>query len=449
MPPNAGDSASSPLFPGLYEQVVDRLLERRLAALDTSLIEVTAEKLDAGDSHSVLADHLRHVVRDVLAAVTGDDRLTRQLELVNRILCDLEANVPEGDRSLSPPPRRLLGVWPHGPLEGATPERPDTPLALGSLLAGTRLDPSLVSQLRKELASANRVDILCSFIKWSGVRILADDLCTFTANPTSKLRVLTTSYMGATDLKAVDHLESLPNTEVRVSYDTHRTRLHAKAYLFHRDSDFGTAYVGSANLSHPALTEGLEWTIKLSQYESPYLWDRVVATFETYWEDHEFEPYHKADQPRLKQALADERSGDMSGPEAFPYELRPWAFQQEILDRLDAERTVQERNRHLVVAATGTGKTMIAAFDYRRWAHEHPLETGERPRLLFIAHREELLEQSLRTFRDVLRDANFGDLLVGGREPTQLDHLFVVDLYNEGVDIPELDAVLFLRRPRA
>ena len=105
--------------------------------------------------------------------------------------------------------------------------------------------------------------------------------------------MLTTSYLGATDLKAVDFLRSLPNTEVRVSYDTHRTRLHAKAYLFHRDTGFGTAYVGSANLSHPALTEGLEWTVKVSQYESPHLWDRVAATFETYWEDGEFEPYRR------------------------------------------------------------------------------------------------------------------------------------------------------------
>ena len=218
--------------------------------------------------------------------------------------------------------------------QGRETRAPDTPLALGSLLAGTRLDPSLVSQLRKELASANRVDILCSFIKWSGIRILEEDLRAFTAKPSVRLRVLTTSYLGATDLKAVDLLESLPYTEVRVSYDTHRTRLHAKAYLFHRDTDFGTAYVGSANLSHPALTEGLEWTVKLSQYESPHLWDRVVATFETYWEDREFEPYHQAERPRLKRALEEERSVESSGAEPFPYELRPWPFQQEILDRL-------------------------------------------------------------------------------------------------------------------
>ena len=162
------------------------------------------------------------------------------------------------------PHRRLLGVRTGGPDGDRRHERPDTPLALGCLLAGTRLDPSLVSQLRKELASADRVDILCSFIKWSGLRILEDDLRAFTARTGARLRVLTTSYMGATDLKAVDLLQTLERTEVRVSYDTHRTRLHAKAYLFHRDSGFSTAYVGSANLSRPALTEGLEWTVKVA-----------------------------------------------------------------------------------------------------------------------------------------------------------------------------------------
>jgi HKD family nuclease len=423
--PITEDSALSPLPPGLYEQVVDRLLERRLVALRRSSIEVSDEELDAGDSHAVLADYLRRVVRESLNGVVGGDRLARQVALVNRILRELEATDPDGDRWLITPPRRLLGVWPLEPLGGGKPERPDTPLALGSLLAGTRVDPSLVSQLRKELGSADRVDILCSFIKWSGIRILEDDLRAFTAKPASGLRVLTTSYLGATDLRAVDLLRSLPKTEVRVSYDTRRTRLHAKAYLFHRDSDFGSAYVGSANLSHPALTEGLEWTIKLSQYESPHLWNRVIATFETYWEDREFEPYHEADQPRLRKALQDERSVGSSAPEQFGYKLEPYAFQQEILDRLDAERRVQGRDRHLVVAATGTGKTMIAAFDYRHWSREQCSATGQRPRLLFIAHREELLRQSLQTYRDVLRDPNFGDLLVGGHEPTQHDHLFV------------------------
>ena len=331
-----------------------------------------------------------------------------------------DADAPPAE-CLAPGIRREAGV-----------ERPDTPLALGCLLAGTRLDPSLVSQLRKELASADRVDILCSFIKWSGIRILEDDLRAFTARPSARLRVLTTSYLGATDLKAVDLL-----SRCRTPRCGSRTTPIARGCTPRRTCFTATpvrhAYVGSANLSRPALTEGLEWTVKVSQYESPHLWDRVAATFETYWEDGEFEPYHQAERPRLKRALEDERSVESSGLEPFLFELRPYAFQQEILDRLDAERRVQGRDRHLVVAATGhrqddDRRVRLPA----RWARgTSPRRRARRPRLLFVAHREELLQQSLQTFRAVLRDPNFGDLLVGGREPEQLDHLFVsIQSYN-------------------
>jgi HKD family nuclease len=295
--------------------------------------------------------------------------------------------------------RRLLSIR---PVMAPAAERPDTPLGLGCLLTGTRLDPSLVSQLRKEIQTADRVDVLCSFIKWSGIRILEEALRAFAGKPGTRLRVITTSYLGATDLKAIDLLRSLP-AEVRVSYDTHRTRLHAKAYLFHRDTGFGCAYIGSANLSHAALTDELEWNVKISQYESPHLWNRVTATFETYWNDAEFTPYDPADRPRLQAALAQERISAEAPTQPLLFDLRPYAFQQEILDRLDAERRVQGRDRHLVVAATGTGKTMIAAFDYRHWSREAAGAGGAKPRLLFVAHREELLQQSLATFRAVLR----------------------------------------------
>jgi superfamily II DNA or RNA helicase/HKD family nuclease len=421
----------APLPPGLYDQVVDGQTERLVRALAGDSHTAEVESVDAGDSHECLASHLRWAIRESLEALSGEDRPGRQLALCNQLIGVLDAG---SDRRVLPAPlRRLLAVWPreHG---RTRPERPDTPLGSGCLLAGTRLDPSLVSQLRKELASSDRVDILCSFIKWSGVRILADDLRAFTARPNARLRVLTTSYLGATDLKAVDLLQSLPNTEIRVSYDTHRTRLHAKAYLFHRKTGFSTAYIGSANLSQPALTEGLEWTVKVSRYESPHLWNRVAATFETYWEDGEFVPYHPAERPRLKAALEAERPGGEPPTSPFsPFELRPYAFQQEILDRLEAERRVQGRDRHLVVAATGTGKTLIAAFDYRNWCRATGAASApsERPRLLFVAHREEILQQSLLAFRTVLRDPNFGDLLAGGREPEQLDHLFVsIQSYN-------------------
>jgi superfamily II DNA or RNA helicase/HKD family nuclease len=421
----------SPEVPfGLFDLVVSQVLEAQLAVLDSDKFAVECTPLDPGDSHAALADYLRPLVRRALDDLPGEERLQHQTELCNRLIRLLAEAVGEelAGEVITGRARRLLSIRPS---TRPAVERPDTPLGLGCLLTGTRLDPSLVSQLRKEIQTADRVDVLCSFIKWSGIRILEEALRAFTAQPGTRLRVITTSYLGATDLKAIDLLRSLPAAEVRVSYDTHRTRLHAKAYLFHRATGFGCAYVGSANISHAALTDGLEWNVKISQYESPHLWERVTATFETYWNDAEFTPYDTADRARLQAALEQERVGASAPTQLLLFDLRPYAFQQEILDRLDAERRVQGRNRHLVVAATGTGKTMIAAFDYRHWSREVAGAGRVRPRLLFVAHREELLQQSLATFRAVLRDPNFGDLLVGGKRPGSYDHLFVsIQSYN-------------------
>lgn len=426
--------ASTPSLPfGLYDVVLNELLVVQLAALDANHVEFRLEDLDAGDSHVALSEYLRRILYSDFDALPVHERLRKQVELCNQIIGIVQTALGDyaAGQAVSASARRLLYIRKSEQLGRPAPERPDTPLGLGCLLTGTRLDPSLVSQLCKEIQSADRIDILCSFIKWSGIRILEDALKAFTAQPGAQLRVITTSYLGATDLKAVDLLRALPNTAIRVSYDTHRTRLHAKAYLCHRDTGFGCAYIGSANISHAALTDGLEWNVKISEYESPHLWNRVTATFETYWNDAEFPLYDPVDRPRLQAALAQERAGPEQPERAFLFDLRPYAFQQEILDRLDAERQVQGRDRHLVVAATGTGKTIIAAFDYRNWIRNVTGPVEARPRLLFVAHREELLQQSLTTFRAVLRDPNFGDLLVGGHRPDDRDYLFVsIQSYN-------------------
>jgi HKD family nuclease len=153
--------------------------------------------------------------------------------------------------------------------------------------------------------------------------------------------------MGATDPKAIEALSGLRNTEIRVSYDTKRTRLHAKAYLFHRETGFGSAYVGSANLSNAALSEGLEWTTKISHYELPYLWNKIAGTFETYWQDDEFQPYQGNAPERLRQAIRRERAAAAEPDFAVTFDLRPYPFQEEILDVLAAEREIQEKHRHL------------------------------------------------------------------------------------------------------
>ena len=188
------------------------------------------------------------------------------------------------------------------------------------------------------------------------------------------------------------------------------------------ESTVCSAYVGSANLSGAALTGGLEWTVKLTQRAQEALFARAVAHFETLWADSEFQRYDP-DNVEHRQALATALGrvfgGEPSATISF-FDLQPKTYQQEMLEQLATERT-HGRSRNLLVAATGTGKTVVAVFDYRNTCRVE----GGRPRLLFVAHREEILRQALRTYRgEVLRDPEFGDLLTGSEQPERWDHLF-------------------------
>jgi superfamily II DNA or RNA helicase/HKD family nuclease len=295
----------------------------------------------------------------------------------------------------------------------------------------------LAAELKAEIESADRIDLLCAFVMWRGLRLLEDPLARSRAAGVP-LRVATTTYIGGTEREALDRLVRDFGAEVRVQYDAGRTRLHAKAWLFRRNTGFDTAYVGSSNLSTSALLDGVEWNVRLSRGATPALLQKFEATFDTYWNSAEFEPYDPdTDRDRLDDALAAARGrrvGDRVTLSISGLDVRPYAHQQEILDAIEVERVLHDRHKNLVVAATGTGKTVIAALDYRRLC-----SPARKPRLLFVAHRREILEQSLRTYREVLNDGDFGELYVGGARPERWQHVFasVQSLTSYGVsDIP-------------
>lgn len=370
---------------------------------------------------------------DSVAAGQPDSRekAKAEIELVRQLLIQLRTG-GQGERLLAIPAQLLKSV--HAP--NADVAMPVTGLRHPWLFTSARGDPSLLNELRAELRSVDRVDILVSFITWSGVRKLLDVLQQVTAldahgNPKTKFRILTTTYIGATEVRAVDTLAKLPGVELRISLDGRRTRLHAKAWIFHRATHFGTAFVGSANLSESALIGGIEWTVKFAQASGTSLFSAAVANFETLWNDPEFQPYDPINEQHreaLTRALVSERGhgGRQTAPGGAVVALQTWfdlwpkPYQQEMLDQLAAERRLGRR-RNLVVAATGTGKTVVAAFDYLRLREQE----GVAPKLLFIAHRAQILAQALSTFRQVLRDPAFGELLDGDNTPTQYEHVFV------------------------
>ncbi|MGI5839215.1 MAG: DEAD/DEAH box helicase family protein [bacterium] len=413
---------------GLYEKVISLALDEGLKDLDPRDVMVEIEPIDQGEAQHVLSRYLAEVLQRGLIYIEEqydkDEAIKQQIEVCNTIIKYLANKSNERellDWRIGAKAQQLLAVFRKRNSIYALGDnkviRPVTPLSQSSLFTGSAVEPSMVNELKKEIVTADRIDMLVSFIKWSGLRLILDELIEFTE--TRPLRVITTSYMGATDLKAIKELYHLPNTQVKVSYDTKVTRLHAKAYAFYRDTGFSTAYIGSSNLSNSAISSGLEWNIKVTERDMPHIIKNVTGTFEVYWNDYGFISYQEKDEPTLRKALQGEHSPDNT---QFSFDIQPYQFQKEILEKLNAERKLHQRYRNLIVAATGTGKTVISAFDYKRFCREN---SGKPNRLLFVAHRREILTQSLSCFRSILRDANFGELYDGLNQPTSIDHLFM------------------------
>jgi superfamily II DNA or RNA helicase/HKD family nuclease len=402
---------------GLYEALLTVGLQEDLSRVSSLRAELN--EVDAADQPHVLSRHVQSLTEHLLSATpnSGD-----RLRIVNGLIDQLE----EAAGRVIDPPRQLLTLVEDsafGDRPGIT-VRPRTPLAEAALLTNAHGEPSLGAELRAELDTCDTVDLLCAFVKWHGLRLLEEELRRLQLRGVP-FRVITSTYMGATERAALDRLVREFGAEVKIQYDAHRTRLHAKAWMFRRNTGYDTAYVGSSNLSRGALLDGVEWNVRLSHVGTPSLLDKFRATFDTYWNDYSFEDYYPdSDRDRLDDALA-EASGrtqhnrvtiSLSG-----LEVRPYPHQQEMLEALDVERSVHDRHRNLVVAATGTGKTVVAALDYRSLCSR---ETGDRPSLLFVAHRKEILDQSRRTYREVLADGSFGENYVGGRRPERWRHVF-------------------------
>jgi superfamily II DNA or RNA helicase/HKD family nuclease len=428
---------------GLYEHLITERLSADLTATPTDLVQLGP--LDPADAHEPLTRHIAELAGRALRAAGGGDAsaISRQVELTNRIIeaiGDLAPEVADKRDAVSDPARTLLGIAPPRAVPGpaAFPNRPAVPISTSALLVNGRGQPRIGYEVTRELASADRVDLLCAFIKWHGLRVLEESL-TDLRDRGVRLRVITTTYMGATDQRAIDRLVEI-GAEVKVSYETRTTRLHAKAWMFHRTSGMSTAYVGSSNLSRTALIDGLEWNVRLSNVQQGHLLTTFAETFDSYWADSSFEAYEpNRDGARLREALSAERGGPTDLPiEIATLDVRPFGYQQEILEELKAEREIHDRWRNLVVMATGTGKTVVSALDYKR------LRTaGTVDRLLFIAHREELLVQTQSTFRHVLRRGDFGELLVGGQRPREWRHVFGSVQSLTQLDLTELDPTHF------
>jgi superfamily II DNA or RNA helicase len=414
---------------GFYEQIITEALSYSLKHERDKVY--LAEPFNKSEGSVLIQRYFQVVLRRALDQISGErDELAKKklIDFTNRLV-DLTAEWLEdpafGDDRIAPDGEVLKAIFREATYAQTSLEDhckavfPLTGLSESALFNGSKHMPSLESELKKEMLTSDEAWWLVSFLKFEGVRLFEQVLRKL-ESAGKKVKIICTVYMGATDLKAIEFLSGFSNVEIKISFNTNQERLHAKSYLFIRNSGFHTAYIGSSNLSRSALTNGLEWNVKVTQQEIPHILSKCKNTFETYWNDSSFELYQSAShREKLKAALENGKSSKREDDASKFFELAPFPFQQQILDRLQYCRE-QGEMKNLVVAATGTGKTMISAFDFKRFLKNNPRAT-----FLFVAHREEILRQARYTFRQVLKNNDFGELWCSGEKPSGYQALFV------------------------
>lgn len=412
---------------GIYEQIINRLFKLKLDEVDAERFYIGKKPIAKEEAIRVLSKYLQHLIEVAFIGTPEDQDADKYTEFVNSVIKTLgrEFNVEDTELDLIDAQKSILTAV----VDRTNCEYPDieehlraitpiTSLSRSALFFGGRGPADMESELNREILCADEICWVVSFIKTSGLNLLWNSLKKFTQSG-KRLRIITTTYTGATDYDAIARLATLPNTEMKISYDGTQDRLHAKSYIFLRNSGFHTAYIGSSNLSRYALKDGKEWNFKATQFELPQVIEEVRNSFEAYWHDETFEDFIPGvSDERLKKALEADWEAPLLDFSALDL-MRAKDYQQEILEKLDVERNVHGHFRNLVVAATGTGKTVIAAFDFKRYREAHP-----DCHFLFIAHRQEILRQAMQTFRIVLDDPNFGSVWDGTNEPTSYQHVF-------------------------
>ena len=365
---------------GIYEQIINRLFKQKLDQVDTERFYIGKKAISKGDAINILSKYLQHLIEIAFLGTAEDENADKYTVFINSVIKTLgrEFNIEDTELDLIDAQKNILTAV----VDRTNCEYPDIEQHLRSITPVTSLShcelffggssaADMESELNREILCSDEICWVVSFIKTSGLNLLWNSLKEFT-NKGKHLRIITTTYTGATDYDAIARLATLPNTQIKISYDGTQDRLHAKSYIFLRNSGFHTAYIGSSNLSRYALKDGKEWNFKATQFELPKVIEQVRHSFESYWCDTTFEDFipGQSDE-RLKKALGADWETPLLDFSALDL-MRAKDYQQEILEKLDVERNVHGHFRNLVVAATGTGKTVIAAFDFKRYREKHP-----------------------------------------------------------------------------
>ena len=274
----------------------------------------------------------------------------------------------------------------------------------------------LYYQLKMSILSADKIDIIVSFLMESGVRLILDDLRK-ALDRGVQIRILTGNYLGITQPSALFLLKSELQDKIDLRfYNDPNKSFHPKAYIFHQKKD-GEIYIGSSNLSHGALTSSIEWNYRFSKSSNQKDFSTFYVAFEDLFYRHSYAvsdevlfDYSKNwKRPNVQKDFDKLEPSDDKVVNAF----RPQGAQIEALFALNKCRK-EGFDKGLVVAATGIGKTYLAAFDSVNY-----------DRILFVAHREEILRQAAASFNNVRHSEDYG-FFMGNQKDTDKPVIFAL-----------------------
>ena len=257
----------------------------------------------------------------------------------------------------------------------------------------------LYYQLKRSIAKADRIDIIVSFLMESGVRMILKDLKS-ALNRGVSIRILTGNYLGITQPSALYLIKKELGDEIDLRfYNDKNKSFHPKSYIFHY-KNHSEIYIGSSNISKSALTSGIEWNYRFDSTSDENSFKLFFETFEDLFlnhsiiiDDKELQDYSKNwHKPAVSKDLAKYDDVDENVSLLF----QPRGAQIEALYALEDSRK-EGATKGLVQAATGVGKTYLAAFDSINYK-----------RVLFVAHREEILKQAAISFKNVRNSDDYG-----------------------------------------
>lgn len=262
----------------------------------------------------------------------------------------------------------------------------------------------LYTRLKKALKEAKSIDIIVAFLMESGVRLLEKDLKEV-KKKNIPIRILTGNYLNITQPSALYLLKDILGDKVDLRFYKEKNRsFHPKSYIFENENG-GEIFIGSSNISKSALTTGIEWNYRIDKDKNKEDFNYYKSVFEDLFlnesiiiNDDELKKYSKEwKRPRVYKDVENLDDDNKEEEKVITYP-QPRGAQVEALYELKKAR-IEGLEKAIIVAATGIGKTYLAAFDSQSFK-----------KVLFVAHREEILTQAERSFKNIRPNVKTGFL---------------------------------------